>query len=155
MREIKFRWWSSEYKCWEEPAGFDENLNPQWWDIDSQILMDYGSDLIPMQYTGLKDKNGKEIYEGDIVTCGSPRRCPHEVVWMERVPAENFVGSGMPGFYLSGMNAGYDFIGSEEVIGNIYENPELLDMEDRNDDSAREELANDNDGEGVLIEEAK
>ena len=75
------------------------------------------NEFILMQYTGLKDKNGKEIYEGDVVKCSSG--CPHQVVWQH-----DFFG--MPMWYLSGLNEGYAWTETEEVIGNIYENPELL-----------------------------
>ncbi|MCB0793371.1 MAG: hypothetical protein KDB88_01420 [Flavobacteriales bacterium] len=75
------------------------------------------------QFTGLYDKRGKEIYEGDIVRCSSSNRCPHEVIWTD-IPNEN-LGSA-PGWYLSDLMGGYSFTGMEEVIGNIYEHPELL-----------------------------
>lgn len=78
-----------------------------------------------MQSTGLKDKNGVEVFQGDIVRC--TRGCPHEVVWLKEY-AGMYVG-GMPAWYLSGLNEGYAWTGEEEIIGNIYENPELLEEE--------------------------
>lgn len=79
-------------------------------------------DVILMQSTGLKDKNGAEVYEGDIVNCSSG--CPHIIYWEKEIGG-TFLG-GMPGWYLSGLREGYAWAGSEEIIGNIYENPELL-----------------------------
>lgn len=73
-----------------------------------------------MQYTGLKDKNGREIYEGDIVRIGD--ELVEEVKWIaegdwlaDKQPMVGFVSHGTI------------YKGSPvEVIGNIYENPELL-----------------------------
>lgn len=75
-----------------------------------------------MQSTGLKDKNGVDVYQGDIIRCTSG--CLHEVIWLEEYGG-TFIG-GMPAWYLSGLRNGYSWAGREEVIGNIYENPELM-----------------------------
>ena len=80
---------------------------------------DYGS---IMQSTGLKDKHGKEVFIGDIVKC--TRGCSHEV-YLEKEYGGMFIG-GMPAIYLKGLREGYAWTEHEEIIGNIYENPELL-----------------------------
>lgn len=76
------------------------------------------NDLILMQYTGLKDKDGKEIYEEDIVKGifyqGKPEIST--VKWLEKGAAFIFFG------YPMNVHGLHDV----EVIGNIYENPELL-----------------------------
>lgn len=78
-----------------------------------------------MQYTGLKDKNGKEIYEGDIIKgCngsinGHPWHIgPREIKWLNNKAEFNVPLWGT----LENQNSTHWF----EVIGNIYENPELL-----------------------------
>ena len=76
------------------------------------------------QCTGLKDKNGNKVYIGNIVKCS--RGCQHEVIWLEE-HGGSFIG-GMPAIYLSGLGNGYAWTGLEEVIGNIFDNPELLEQ---------------------------
>lgn len=78
--------------------------------------------FILMQSTGLHDKNGVEVYEDDIVRCS--RGCPHRVIWVKEYGG-SFLG-GMPAWYLSGLNEGYSWTGAEEIIGNSWETPELL-----------------------------
>ena len=75
-----------------------------------------------MQSTGLKDKNGKEVFVGDIIKC--TRGCLHEV-YIEKEYGGTYIG-GMPAIYLKGLREGYAWTEHEEIIGNIYENPELL-----------------------------
>lgn len=111
MREIKFRFWNKRDKCWEDGL---LKTSPYY---QNPFLRD---DLIPCQYTGLKDKDGKEIYEGDIVK---------SYVIREQIIEVKFINGSFYPF-----TNGIDFrIESQdvEVIGNIYENPELL--EDKNE----------------------
>lgn len=80
-------------------------------------------EVILMQSTGLFDINGKEVFVGDIVKC--TRGCLHEV-YLEKEYGGTFIG-GMPAVYLKGLSEGYAWTGYEEIIGNVYENKELLD----------------------------
>lgn len=76
-----------------------------------------------MQSTGLKDKNGKEVFVGDIIKC--TRGCLHEV-YIEKEYGGTCFG-GMPAVYLKDLREGYAWTEHEEIMGNIYENKELLD----------------------------
>lgn len=90
---------------------------------DDRDIYCYDFDEIElMQSTELKDKNGKEVFIGDIVKC--TRGCLHEV-YLEKEYGGTFIG-GMPAVYLKGFGDGYAWTEYEEIIGNIYENPELL-----------------------------
>lgn len=75
-----------------------------------------------MQSTGLRDKNGKEVFVGDIIKC--TRGCLHEV-YIEKEYGGTYCG-GMPAVYLKDLREGYAWTEHEEIIGNIYENPDLL-----------------------------
>ncbi|HEL2055131.1 TPA: hypothetical protein TY413_000424 [Streptococcus suis] len=80
------------------------------------------NDVELMQSTGLFDKNGQEVYIGDIVKCTSG--CSHEVIFLKEYGGR-YIG-GMPAIYLSDIREGYAWTEDEEIIGNIYENPELM-----------------------------
>lgn len=79
-----------------------------------------------MQSTGLFDINGKEVFVGDIVKC--TRGCLHEV-YLEKEYGGTFIG-GMPAIYLKGLSEGYAWTEDEEIIGNVYENKELLEVKE-------------------------
>ena len=112
MRELKFRAWDKEIKKMSVP-----------FQLGSELSMDT-IDKIFMQYTGLKDKNGKEIYEGDIcrthyyeeqsngATILSDKYKHYKNVIIEYQEKTPFCGYTIHRWY--------------EIIGNIYESPELL-----------------------------
>lgn len=83
-----------------------------------------GEDVVLMQSTGLFDKNGKEVFVGDIIKC--TRGCLHEV-YLEKEYGGTYIG-GMPAIYLKGIREGYAWTGDEVIIGNVYQNPELLEV---------------------------
>jgi len=130
MREVKFKAWDKELKimrdvievAWKE--GVLDTITV-WDKLEVHGIEMDAKHFVLLQYTGLKGKNGKEIYEGDIVRCYSSTKCPHEIIFLDEVPGSAIIG-GMPGFYLSGLKEGYSWGGKEELIGNIYKNPELV-----------------------------
>ena len=126
----KYRAWDSEKKKFVEHFFITDNgliCNMEKPTSEHKLIIPVEkSELLLMQSTGLKDKNGKEVFVGDIVKC--TRGCPHEV-YLEKEYGGTFIG-GMPAIYLKGLLSGYAWTESEEIIGNIYENKELLeDME--------------------------
>ena len=104
---------------------FDRGM-VQYANNDNAIRFIKLKNIILMQSTGLYDKNGKEVFVGDIIKC--TRGCPHEV-YLEKEYGGTYVG-GMPAIYLKGIREGYAWTGAEEILGNIYENPELLEVEE-------------------------
>lgn len=123
----KFRAWDKKTETIQEVESI--SFKEKKLVIDQKSVAWFNSDYIRnfdevelMQSTGLKDKNGVDVYQGDIIRCTSG--CLHEVIWLEEYGG-TFIG-GMPAWYLSGFRNGYSWTGREEVIGNIYENSELL-----------------------------
>lgn len=101
----------------------DENWTcPVIWIEDRKKWLHFDDYDSIMQSTGLKDKNGQEVFVGDIIKC--TRGCLHEV-YIEKEYGGTFIG-GMPAVYLKGLGEGYAWTEHEEIIGNVYENQELL-----------------------------
>lgn len=121
MRELKFRAWCKV----DKKMLFDADPFALHVSGSNEPLLaktHKNEDCIFEQYTGLKDKNGKEIYEGDIVLVANKGLTPYDVIYREGDCS--FVANNealMDYFHLfSDMSKCYD------VIGNIHENSKLL-----------------------------
>lgn len=120
----KFRAWDKETKTMNGMAEIYRNRNQE---IE---LHPRDDEIILMQSTGLRDKNGKEIFEGDIITNGKA------VVDVKNHPTLGFyiVVNDVECFYGSSIsikdfeNDVEEFMSVTEILGNIYENPELLEV---------------------------
>lgn len=108
---FRFRAWSKQL---ERMVCIDEMLLFHLAEVDS--------DLVFEQCTGIKDKNGKLIYEGDIVeSYGELWKCVFEM--------NHGYGIDSPGFVLKNNFGHAQPFRNIQVVGNIHENPELLEVE--------------------------
>lgn len=113
MREIKFRAWDKEEKRWYDFESGDldyEGNNP------TIAFFNLTDNLVVMQFIGLKDKKGKEIFEGDKVYV------PWNGFGIVKFSYGKFIIKGKDG-KTTDLSTHWDTC---EVLGNIYENPELL-----------------------------
>lgn len=138
-REIKFRAWNSSIKEMYLNCGFhphllsdlsyeDDHYNEN---LEGRYIVHNDDCYTLMQFTGLKDKNGKEIYEGDVLTFDYH---DHKNVDVERYKKEpvyivSFNDWGWCGKDVNQerklFSHAFRFIHCD-ILGNIYENPELL-----------------------------
>jgi hypothetical protein len=108
MREIKFKFW----------LGHTGKMTHEHTLIDiASLFWDFTEDIIPLQYTGLKDINGTEIYEGDILQNTKNLKIFQPIQWTDGQCC-NFV--------CTGWDWNQECTSENVVIGNIYETPHLI-----------------------------
>ena len=114
MRNFKFRKWNKTIKEMEYFDWLPSDRDNEKW----------------MQFTGLHDKQGKEIYEGDVIWGGKFNESTgkkHLAVVKPQKIDRHYALNGWGGWEIEYIKCDkYSFIYSWEVIGNIYENGELL-----------------------------
>lgn len=123
MREIKFRAWDKKEKIMVEPLSITWRCKEIYCvhhakEHKGGVYLfngERGTDFELMQYTGLKDKNGKEIYEGDIVE--NQHGTKGVYVWNDRREGWDVWYKDFPGF---------ETMNEWTVIGDVHDNPELL-----------------------------
>lgn len=109
MRQIKFRAWDKEKKEWSSFIVGQVDYST----MITTLNVPENNNLIIQQYTGIKDMNGKEIYEGDIVSFSE-----NDFTWV--IEWDYLELMQLPGM---SFHKNFSWV---EVIGNINENPELL-----------------------------
>ena len=131
MRDLNPRAWSIDSECWCTRVDYD-GYKEEWSGIVPVLAPDNRSkrigevedtNIIVEFPTGLKDKNGKKIYEGDVVRYAIRPSRTTVVEWWSG-EEEYYPCCTTSGFALPYSEDGY------EVIGNVHENPELLEAKD-------------------------
>ena len=125
MREIKFKGWNIPTKIMIDLKACTQFVT----DMGGLYLPTNDKKVILLQYTGLTDKNGKEIFEGDIVSQGD--NYPSIIEWQCNPDEDEYIGWCLHEIYPKGENDRWHHVfaytdGLGEIIGNIYENSEIL-----------------------------
>jgi len=133
MREIKFRAWVNSYSHWHMTDEISISSDGVFFHAGQSNIANPDWKLV--QYTGLKDKNGQEIYEGDVVkrVDDTPFRMENRELkfctWFVEFKYAQWAFINTPTSPATSYPAFYSNAKYMEIIGNIYENPELLEGE--------------------------
>ena len=122
QRVIKFRAWHNEAKAMLQVGDNHGTTHP----LDCALYARQGQDVVLMLWTGLLDKHGKEIYDGDLLKYGDSDDSLYRVFWNSgkaRFQVERFWKSNKGFTAIDALE--YSFAQACTVAGNIYSNPEL------------------------------
>jgi len=123
MREIKFRIWNVDTNCWLTKIALLQDISCGRYNLFVNKNL---NNIIIQQYTGLKDRNGQEIYEGDLINFS----------W--QAGYKEFYDDKNQEVFYNDESASFVFgkdkscmldrvvYNTLEVVGNVFENPELL-----------------------------
>ncbi len=130
MREIKFRALNLENNKMlyqDKDFGYVSSRGVDLLPLDAveKNRLQYTNRVILMQYINLRDKNGKEIYENDIVIFDNSDIGGHKIIGKIIFNTDQTLSNLEWGILTQNGYFSTNFLGTIEVIGNIYENPEL------------------------------
>lgn len=123
-REIKFRAWDKKGKEMFSVARIDIADGSCYRHLFAGECYDYWNNVELMQYTGIKDYEGKEIYEGDILKCKlhNGEYENYLIAWSKEYAEFEALNRDKSNFICASIWNQF------KIIGNIYENPELLEV---------------------------
>ena len=130
----KFKVWDKEHNKF---VSYGDRDYREWcvrsdgnigWISKYGYLQDGDRELVPVMSTGLKDRNGKEIYEGDILCIENYYHDYQDGIAISEIPDNRIepVYWDVAGMWMTDNEVLVEVCAISEVIGNIYENPELL-----------------------------